>query len=182
MPSSKTNVPILALKVLQIQCQEKLVTSHEGHSRDTRQGLCHGWQRADQKHECLQVCHLWFNHCSDQKAQIPWQKTLWCAESTLKIKFKKIFLSPAPMDAALATLGKSLVECTTWPADTAVQNVLTVFWHSRLRKNILFWQSLKEHFVLAVQGRKIRQHHFQFLPLANESRTWGLSHAHGLTF
>ncbi|KAF2975682.1 hypothetical protein EK904_014153, partial [Melospiza melodia maxima] len=47
-----TNVPTLALTVLQIQCQEKLVTSHEGYSRDTRQGLCHGWQQADQKHEC----------------------------------------------------------------------------------------------------------------------------------
>lgn len=41
---------------------------------------------------------------------------------------------------------------------------------------------MKDHFVLAVQDRKISQHHFQFLPLANETRTWGLSHAHGLTF
>ncbi|KAL2309797.1 hypothetical protein Nmel_006027, partial [Mimus melanotis] len=49
-----TNVPILALKVLQIQCQEKLVTSHEGYRRDTKQGLCHGWQQADQNHKCLQ--------------------------------------------------------------------------------------------------------------------------------
>lgn len=86
VPSSKTNVPILALEVLQIQCQEKLVTSHEGYRRDTRQGLCHGWQQADQNHKCLQVCHLWFNHHSDLKAQIFWQKRVWYAESTLKIK------------------------------------------------------------------------------------------------
>lgn len=73
------------------------------------------------------------------------------------------------MAAALATLGKSLLKRTHMTCRQQYSTCSELFWHSRLRKNTLFWQSVKDHFVLAVLGRKISRHHFQFLPLANKS-------------